>query len=41
MVNRPVDKYVFKTIYVVSTDGLIGFERVSKRKFNKLLNEQK
>ena len=41
MVNRPVDKYVFKTIYVVSTDGLIGFERVGKRKFNKLLNEQK
>lgn len=41
MVNRPNDKFVFKTIYVVREDNIIGFERVSKRKFNKLLNEQK
>ena len=41
MVNRPVDKFVFKTIYVVREDNIIGFNRVSKRKFNKLLNEQK
>ena len=41
MHNRPVDKFVFKTIYVVKADNIVGFERVSKRKFNKLLNEQK
>ena len=41
MVNRPVDKFVFKTIYVVSTDGFAGYDRVSRKKFNKLLNEQK
>ncbi len=41
MHNRPVDKFVFKTIYIVRADNIIGFERVSKRKFNKLLNEQK
>ena len=39
MHNRPVDKFVFKTIYIVRADNIVGFERVSKRKFNKLLNE--
>lgn len=41
MHNRPVDKFVFKTIYIVRADNIVGFDRVSKRKFNKLLNEQK
>jgi len=39
MVNRPNDKYAFRTIYVVSTDNFVGYERVSRRKFNKLLNQ--
>jgi len=41
MVNRPVDKFVFKTIYIVRCDCFAGYKRVSKRKFKALLNEQK
>lgn len=37
MVNRPVDKFVFKTIYVIDQGDLV---RVSKRKFNQLLKNK-
>jgi len=39
MVNRPVDKFVFKTIYIVRCDCFAGYKRVSKRKFNQLLKQ--
>ena len=37
MVNRPTDKFVFKTIYLVGTSD---YKRVSKKKFNQLLKKQ-
>lgn len=41
MVNRPVDKFVFKTIYlVVYGEGVLDYKRVSKRKFNQLLKNK-
>ncbi len=41
MVNRPVDKFVFKTIYlVVYGEGVLDYKRVSKRKFNQLLKDK-
>lgn len=41
MVNRPLDKFVFKTIYIVRCNCFAGYKRVNKRKFKQLLNEQK